>query len=145
MRMVDASKVDFLMCQFDCGGAFEGTFKVQPKTECCAVKLDSEFLDGIRQRTTVRIVLDQLHVLSNSATTGHKLQGRSLDSIFVSDWNLRSNWPYVVLSRVRTLKGLYLREPLDPTADYTLDDRLVKMLEEFKQHQPRDYNREEFY
>jgi hypothetical protein len=53
----------------------------------------------------------QLPVVSN-ATTGHKLQGSSVDSIFVHAW-IYENWTYVVLSRVRTHKGLYLRHPLD--------------------------------
>jgi hypothetical protein len=40
----------------------------------------------------------QFSVLSNTATTGHKLQGATLDSLFVHEWNYKENWPYVVLS-----------------------------------------------
>jgi hypothetical protein len=39
---------------------------------------------------------------SNNATTGHKLQGSSVDSIFVHAWIYE--WAYVVLSRVRLTK-----------------------------------------
>ena len=43
------------------------------------------------------------------ATTGHKLQGMSKDTLIVNDWNYRcANWVYVVLSRVRRRKGLFL-------------------------------------
>ena len=42
----------------------------------------------------------QLPFISNSATTGHKLQGATLAAIFVSCWSYKTNWPYVVLSRV---------------------------------------------
>ena len=46
------------------------------------------------------------------ARTIHKLQGRSLEAILISTWDYTGNWIYVALSRVCTLKGLYLRFPL---------------------------------
>ena len=49
----------------------------------------------------------QFGVNSNVATTGHKLQGMSKDNLVVTDWNYDKNWVYVVLSRVRTLAGLF--------------------------------------
>ena len=36
------------------------------------------------------------------------------------------NWVYVVLSRVRTLKGLFLKKPLDPTKYFVNDPFLVE-------------------
>jgi hypothetical protein len=70
----------------------------------------------------------QLPVVSNNATTGHKLQGSSVDSIFVHAW-IYENWAYVVLSRVRTHKGLYLRHPLDfDLRRYAVPPRLKEML-----------------
>ena len=47
------------------------------------------------------------------ARTVHKLQGRTLESVLVVTWRCASNWVCVVLSRVRTLKGLFLAKPLD--------------------------------
>jgi hypothetical protein len=55
----------------------------------------------------------QLPIICNNATTGHKLQGTSIESLFVHASTTVRNWMYVVLSRVKTLKGLYLRRPLD--------------------------------
>ena len=46
------------------------------------------------------------------AITGHKLQGMTLDVLVLSEINLKANWLYVLLSRVTTLKGLYLMKPL---------------------------------
>ena len=47
------------------------------------------------------------------AITGHKLQGLSMDKIVVYDFDYgKLNWNYVVLSRVRTLSGLFLMKPL---------------------------------
>ncbi len=56
---------------------------------------------------------------SNNGTTGHKLQGMSKDVIIESSWptgglsKIFKNWEYVVLSRVHTLSGLYLVDPID--------------------------------
>ncbi len=57
--------------------------------------------------------MNQIPANSNDATTGHKLQGMSKDIIIVSSWPtgglsvMFKNWEYVLLSRVRTLSGLY--------------------------------------
>ena len=48
----------------------------------------------------VKMKATQLPVISNQATTGHKLQGASINQLFVNNWNYTTNWPYVVLSRL---------------------------------------------
>ena len=68
----------------------------------------------------------QLPIVSNTATTGHKLQGSSMDVLFVHEWNYTTNWPYVVLSRVRTMEGLWFREPLkNDLKKYSLPEEYV--------------------
>ncbi len=63
--------------------------------------------------------MKQIPANSNDAITGHKLQGMSKDLLIVSSWPtgglaaMFENWEYVVLSRVRTLSGLYLVKPND--------------------------------
>ena len=63
--------------------------------------------------------MTQFPINLNDATTGHKLQGMSKDVVIITSWPkgglsaLFKNWEYVVLSRVRTLEGLYLFEPID--------------------------------
>ena len=54
----------------------------------------------------------QLGFVSDNATTGHKLQGSTLETLFVHSWHYEDNWVYVVLSRVKSLNGLFLRRPL---------------------------------
>jgi hypothetical protein len=57
--------------------------------------------------------ITQFPIISNTGTTGHKLQGTSKDELIVLDFNYScQNWIYVVLSRVRNLRGLYLKIPL---------------------------------
>ena len=71
---------------------------------------------------------------SNSCTTGHKLQGCTVDSILVNDWFYGANWPYVVLSRVKTLDGLYLRQKLSTDlSKYTKPQAMKDMLMCFKE------------
>jgi hypothetical protein len=59
------------------------------------------------------------------ATTGHKLQGKTLKSLVIAEWSARvKNWASVVLSCVKTLSGLFLMSPIledinfGPAKDY---------------------------
>ena len=57
----------------------------------------------------------QIPINLNDATTGHKLQGLSKDIVIITSWpsgGIFTNWEYVVLSRVRTIKGLFLIRPI---------------------------------
>ena len=49
-------------------------------------------------REMVKMKATPLSVISNQATTGHKLQGASINQLFVNNWNYTTYWPYVVLS-----------------------------------------------
>ncbi len=70
----------------------------------------------------------------NDATTGHKLQGMSKDVIVVSSWptgglaTMFKNWEYVILSRVRTLSGLYLVEPINMDKSFKPSSELKNIL-----------------
>ena len=55
------------------------------------------------QKDLIPLRFCQLPVILNNATTGHKLQGSSVDNLFVHQWKYVQNWAYVVLSRVRTM------------------------------------------
>ena len=79
--------------------------------------------------------MHQIPANSNDATTGHKLQGMSKDVIIVSSWPtgglslMFKNWEYVVLSRVRTLSGLYLIEPIDMEKSFNPSPELRSYME----------------
>ena len=97
-------------------------FIVKPETRQCKVKL----------RTWNNVVLDKikityLPITSSISTTGHKLQGKTLDHLVVNSWGYRcTHWVYVVLSRVRTLRSLILNVKLDEHRDYS-KERIVKV------------------
>ena len=60
----------------------------------------------------MKVGLEQFSVNLNDATTAHKLQGCSKNNLIVKDWFYSHGWVYTVLSRVRTLSGLFLMKPL---------------------------------
>ena len=93
----------------------EFTTKIDfPLTQDCKMKIGN-------------VSVTQIAVNSNIATTGHKLQGMSKDSLIVTDWNYQcANWIYVVLSRVRTRSGLYLAKPLNMEKEFNVPASLMR-------------------
>lgn len=87
----------------------------------------------------------QIPLMINNATTGHKLQGAGVSKIFVHDWSKTANWIYVMLSRVKTLKGLFLRKPLPLNlSTYNIDEKLRKMLHTFSKRSPTFWTDNEY-
>jgi hypothetical protein len=79
----------------------------------------------------------QFPVVSNVATTGHKLQGSSLDDLAVNDWMGQAHWACVVLSRTRTMAGLKIRKRLpENLSQFIPDPKIKNMLDGFKSVQP---------
>jgi hypothetical protein len=79
--------------------------------------------------------MKQIPANSNDATTGCKLQGMSKDVIVVTSWPtgglaaIFKNWEYVILSRKRTLSGLYLVKPIDMEKLFKPSSELKKYIE----------------
>ena len=87
----------------------------------------------------------QLPLVVNNATTGHKLQGATINSLFVHCWRYDKNWACVVLSRVRTLEGLYLREPLKyDRKKFAVPTKLKIMMREFKTRAPEPLTEDDY-
>ncbi len=59
-----------------------------------------------------KLVMMQIPVNLNDATTAHKLQGVTKKYLIVHNWTYTHGWVYTVLSRVRTRDGLFLNKPL---------------------------------
>ena len=92
-------------------------FRLSPSVSYCSFQMEN--LNkignlGTKMKAMVKVTVRQLPIILNDATTGHKLQGMSKDQVIVQAWDYRNyGWLYTVLSRVRTLNGLYLCERLD--------------------------------
>ena len=86
----------------------------------------------------------QLPVLINNATTGHKLQGSGVEELFVHHWSYVTNWAYVMLSRVKSRKGLYCRSKLSSDLQrYAVPEALRDMIHSFEQKRLMTWNENE--
>ena len=110
---------------------FQGRFKVKPKSRCFTVNYPITEC-GRKMRVRTKILMYQFPVVLNLATTGHKLQGKSMDELVIAQWSRLRNWAYVVLSRVRTLAGLYLTSPIPNDIDFTPDPLYLAMMERLR-------------
>ena len=137
VRTIDASKVKYLLCKME---GSNRTFEVKSDIVSCKINMPIELYLGERTRKTVRATINRFPLLINHATTGHKLQGQTKSSICISDWHYGANWPYVVLSRVTALKGLFLLKPLRENHDFAHDPRLVQMYTKMRQKCPKQYD-----
>ena len=116
-------------------GSKARTFKLKPQEFSATIKFP---LTESINTTVGNAQVKQVPVNSNTATTGHKLQGMSKDILIVNDWNYRCvNWIYVVLSRVRTLAGLYLMKPLDLERSFNVPQNLIRFEQRLKDTKER--------
>jgi hypothetical protein len=137
---VFASQVEHVQLRHENKSIQPQVFKVEPRQYSVYAYLSQP---GVQSRSKadkdkIEMKLNQLPVTSNTATTGHKLQGSGVDTLFVHVWNYKDNWPYVVLSRVRTISGLFLREPLSyDLKKYAMSPLLKKKIEKFRTQKTR--------
>ena len=87
------------------------------------VKHELRTSSGQREQWTVRIT--HFPLVLTWATTVHKLQGQTVDRLFIHSWKEAADWIYVALSRVATRSGLFLNKylpfhlpRLQPDEDY---------------------------
>ena len=86
------------------------TFRLKPEKVTVNVPLK---LMGRKLGNFTNLKMMQFPVNSNIATTGHKLQGQTKKALVVGSWFYGCpNWVYVVISRVKTLSGLFITEKL---------------------------------
>ena len=50
----------------------------------------------------------------------------------VVEWSKTKNWAYVVLSRVRSLDGLFLMEPIPEKIDFKPSDDYIYMMDDLR-------------
>ena len=120
VNTVYANQVEHKICMME--GHKGMYFLVKPETRQCKIKLRN-FNDLVIDK----IKVTYLPINSNISTTGHKLQGRTLDHLIVNSWAYRCpHWVYVVLSRVKTLNSLILNQTLDIHRSYEARAELVR-------------------
>ena len=108
---VCASDVEFVEFEhYPIRNGVAKSFKLTPKRFYVAVKVLPH--DIATETITMKCRVTQLPLNASDAITGHKLQGLTKDNVIVKGWNKSVKWIYTVLSRVRTLSGLFIFEKL---------------------------------
>ena len=144
---VCASKVSHIVLHHCNDRVQPQVFFVEPKKYFFKAKIPKPRLLQIKGHEYEMLEMKgiQLPILINNATTGHKLQGSGVDSLFVHSWSYVTNWPYVMLSRVKTREGLFCRKPLSKDLrKYAVPDSLLKMLDKFQKRSPSYWSKEQY-
>jgi hypothetical protein len=131
---VFASQASHLLSKQHSSGN-QSTFKLVPKKH--AVNANHPKPEGLRsggsKTEKIKMSAIQLPLISNNATTGHKLQGSSKDAIYIAKFTHHiCDWSCVMLSRVQTRRGLFPRDPLDPLENFGSDPKLDAMTSRFR-------------
>jgi hypothetical protein len=130
---VFASQVSHLLSKQHSAGNNQSTFKLEPKKHSFTANYPKPeaLRSGVNKTEKIKMSAIQLPLISNNATTGHKSQGASKDAICIAKFTHgMRNWPCVALSRVR--RGLFLREPLDPSEQFGSDPKPDAMTSRFR-------------
>ena len=126
MEAVEHIEVEWQDCNH-----FVGKFRLKPAVGVFRVRYPiSQF--GLSTRVQSSVLLQYLPVLVNHATTGHKLQGKTVASLVIAEWSRVKNWAYVVLSRVKTLEGRYLTKPIPTDIDFSPETEYLDMMERLR-------------
>ena len=125
VNTIDANEIDYLVCMHESNRNY---FLIKPETRQCKIRFrmwNNMILKKIR--TTY------LPIICNISTTGHKLQGRTLDHLVINSFAYNcTHWVYVVLSRVRQLDNLILNQKIDIHRNYKAKPELVRWEKDMK-------------
>jgi hypothetical protein len=107
LKAVFASAVDYIILQHVNGSIQPQTFTIKPQKNQFDIKLHFSLCeqgpDTPLKPSLVEMKAIQLPLISNNATTVHKLQGIGVEKLFVFTLCYKKNWLYVVLSRLKTI------------------------------------------
>ena len=147
MNALFANQVKLIKLQHCNPDVQPSVFDIKPKKHCFPAKIPVPFslFEREEKRQNVKMKGYQLPVILNSATTGHKLQGSGVKNLFVHNWSYVQNWVYVMLSRVKTLSGLFMRMPLSLDLEkYEVPLEYTRMIGRFKKLLPKFWSKEEY-
>ena len=119
-------------------------FRLLPERLTCKVSVKPHPLATRKEDYACQVT--QIPVNNSDATTGHKLQGMSKDTVIITSWPplnnmIFTNWEYTVLSRARTLNGLFIFQPIDMDKSFKPTDELKQYLRRAKNLQNKVLNR----
>jgi hypothetical protein len=142
-----ASQVSYIVLRHSNDHIRPATFSLKPKQHTFRAKILKPRALQVKgdERELLQMKATQPAFVINNATTGHKLQGSGVDSLFVHNWSYVTNWVYVMLSRVKTRQGLFCRKPLSKDlSKYAVPEALRNMIERFRTRAPTYWSDEEY-
>ena len=124
--------VEYIEVEWQDCDKFIGRFRLTPEVGVFRVKFPiSQF--GLNTRILASVEFRYFSVVVNHATTGHKLQGKTVESLVIAEWSRVKNWAYVVISRVKTLDGLFLIKPIPDDIDFSPADDYLEMMKHLRE------------
>jgi len=138
VKSVLAHQIDYIVLRHVNEGIMPAIFRMKPQEFTFSAEIPSNTDIYGERKDRLKMKATQLPVIGNDATTGHKLQGCSVEHLFVHEWTQRcKNWIYVVLSRVRSISGLFCRERLPTNMTlYEVPEELTGMIERLDRKKP---------
>ena len=138
VKAVLAHQIDFIELRHANDNINPRTFRMKPQDFTFKASIPSPLDTTSRSKEYVSMKAMQLPIISNNATTGHKLQGCTVKQLFVHEWtNNAKNWIYVVLSRVKTMKGLFCCQKVPSDLKfYAVPEDLINMMEGMQSKRP---------
>ena len=85
---VDIDNVDHVSCSFDESyhPKFQGSLKLRPRGRRFIVEYPVEEEIGSKKRVKVNLEISHFPILINFATTGHKLQAKTMANLVIAQW-----------------------------------------------------------
>ena len=136
VNCIESSYIEHLIVEIQSNGTIKREISIDPSDNVCIVNMPMEIYPGSEDRYDTKMMMHQFPVLINHATTVHKLQGKTVESLYITNWSYQANWVYVALSRVRSLDGLFLRKPLLRSKNFRPHGHLLRMLRHFRTKPP---------
>ena len=102
VKAIYASQVVSIVWKHNNPNIIPNTFQLEPIEFHITTRILEPKLLQMKEdeHEMVKMKATQLLVISNQATSGHKLQGASINQLFASNWNYTTNWPYLGLSQL---------------------------------------------
>jgi hypothetical protein len=131
VNTISIDDVEYIEVEWQDCDQFVGKFQITTEIGVFKVKYPiTKF--GISSRIQTSIEMKYLPVIVNHATTGHKLQGKTVKSLMIAEWSRVKNWVYVVISCVKTLDGLFLTNKLPEDIDFLPETDYLDMMDNLR-------------
>jgi hypothetical protein len=131
VHAVGMDAVEYIEVEWQDCDHFVGNFRMKPQVAAFKVNYPiCEF--GLNTRIQTSIELQFFPVIVNHATTGHKLQRKSVESLVIAEWLRVKNWNFVVFSRVKRLSSLFLMEPIPEDFDFLSASNYLEMMADLR-------------